>query len=74
MAAPAFTGAGPAPVALHPGTLVIVPPDHVHACNPAPDSAWSYQMLHLDPGSGAAISAERRWRAASLRNWRHWPA
>jgi len=53
-----FTGAGPAPVALHPGTLVIVPPGHVHACNPAPDSAWSYQMLHLDPGWVAAICAE----------------
>ena len=30
------------------GTLVIVP-DHIeHSCNPLPDQAWSYQMLHLN--------------------------
>src|SRR5690606_13367687 len=36
------------PVTLRPGTLVFVPADRVHACNPARDTAWSYQMLHLD--------------------------
>lgn len=43
-----FTGAEGGPVALRPGSLVFVPAERVHACNPAPDSAWSYQMLHLD--------------------------
>lgn len=43
-----FTGAGDSPVSLHAGTVVFVPAERVHACNPAPGSAWSYQMLHLD--------------------------
>ncbi len=43
-----FTGAAGGPVALHTGSLVFVPAERVHACNPAPDSAWSYQMMHLD--------------------------
>ena len=43
-----FTGAASGPVSLRPGTLVFVPAGRVHACNPAPDTAWSYQMLHLD--------------------------
>ncbi|MDO7468357.1 AraC family transcriptional regulator [Acinetobacter baumannii] len=30
------------------GTLVIVPAHVEHSCNPMPDQAWSYQMLHLD--------------------------
>lgn len=30
------------------GTLVIVPAHIEHSCNPLPDQAWSYQMLHLD--------------------------
>lgn len=43
-----FTGATGGPIVLHPGTLVFVPATRVHACNPAPDKAWSYQMLHLE--------------------------
>jgi len=43
-----FTGAPGGPVALRPGTLVFVPAGRVHACNPLPGRAWSYQMLHLD--------------------------
>ncbi|WP_052081158.1 AraC family transcriptional regulator [Pseudomonas sp. ML96] len=43
-----FSGAADTPVALHPGTLVFVPAQRVHACNPARDKAWSYQMLYLD--------------------------
>ncbi len=43
-----FTGAVGGPVSLSPGTLVFVPASRVHACNPAPDTDWSYQMLHLD--------------------------
>ncbi|WP_288421746.1 AraC family transcriptional regulator [uncultured Acinetobacter sp.] len=30
------------------GTLVIVPAHIEHSCNPKPNEAWSYQMLHLD--------------------------
>ncbi|QXI40687.1 AraC family transcriptional regulator [Pseudomonas xantholysinigenes] len=43
-----FTGAGDGAVRLTPGTLVLVPAERVHACNPEPGQAWSYQMLHLD--------------------------
>lgn len=43
-----FTGSGDAAVRLAPGSLVLVPAGCVHACNPLPDQAWSYQMLHLD--------------------------
>ena len=43
-----FTGAGEGEVRLTPGTLVLVPAQRVHACNPEPGQAWSYQMLHLD--------------------------
>lgn len=30
------------------GTLVIVPAHVEHSCNPMPNQAWSYQMLHLN--------------------------
>jgi len=50
------------------GSLVSVPAGCVHACNPAPGSAWSYQMLHLDAawvaqvlqrgGSGAGLPGQ----------------
>ncbi|MEQ1135391.1 helix-turn-helix transcriptional regulator [Acinetobacter seifertii] len=30
------------------GTLVIVPAHIEYSCNPKPNEAWSYQMLHLD--------------------------
>ncbi|NQD73440.1 AraC family transcriptional regulator [Pseudomonas sp. CM27] len=43
-----FTGAGNGQERLTPGTLVLVPAHRVHACNPAPGHAWSYQMLHVD--------------------------
>lgn len=43
-----FTGAGNGQQRLTPGTLVLVPARRVHACNPAPGQAWSYQMLHVD--------------------------
>jgi AraC-like DNA-binding protein len=51
-----FTGAGNGEVRLTPGTLVLVPAQRVHACNPDAGQAWSYQMLHLD----AAWLAELR--------------
>ncbi|MGY3299853.1 AraC-like DNA-binding protein [Pseudomonas sp. TE6288] len=43
-----FTGAARGEERLTPGTLVFVPAQRVHACNPQPGQAWSYQMLHLD--------------------------
>ena len=33
---------------LAPGSVVWVPANCVHACNPEPDGHWSYQMIHLD--------------------------
>lgn len=53
-----FTGAGDSPVTLRSGTLVFVPASRVHACNPAPDTAWSYQMLHLDAAWLHGVRAE----------------
>lgn len=38
---------GGAPVALGPGDVVLVPPEVVHACNPAA-GVWSYRMLYID--------------------------
>lgn len=29
-------------------TLVIMPAHVVHSCNPMPEQAWSYQMMHID--------------------------
>lgn len=43
-----FTGAGNGQQRLTPGTLVLIPARRVHACNPEPGQAWSYQMLHVD--------------------------
>jgi hypothetical protein len=40
-----FSGAAEGLVTLRPGTLVFIPAARVHACNPAPGTAWSYQML-----------------------------
>ena len=43
-----FTGSKDGQVALGNSSLVLVPAGCVHACNPLPDTVWSYQMLHLD--------------------------
>ncbi|WP_157510918.1 AraC family transcriptional regulator [Frateuria sp. Soil773] len=59
-----FTGAARGPVALGPGTLVFVPAWRVHACNPAPDTAWSYQMLHLEDAWLKAVRQEYAEAAA----------
>ncbi len=42
-----FTGASDGPITLHAGSVVFVPASRIHACNPVPNTAWSYQMLHL---------------------------
>ena len=52
---------GGANARLDAGSLVIVPAGCVHACNPVPGSAWSYQMLHLDAA----------WAAETLRRGSH---
>ena len=31
------------------GTVVVINPGEVHACNPAPGIPWSYRMLYVDP-------------------------
>lgn len=43
-----FSGAAAGPTLIRAGSVVWVPADCVHACNPCPGTAWSYQMLHLD--------------------------
>jgi len=43
-----FTGSKDGQAVLANGSLVLVPAGCVHACNPLPDTLWSYQMLHLD--------------------------
>lgn len=45
-----FSVEGAEPVRLGAGDLVVIAPNQVHACNPDPDCAWSYQMLYLDEG------------------------
>ena len=45
-------------VRLTAGMLVVVPAHCAHACNPAPDTAWSYQMLHLNADWAAQVLAQ----------------
>lgn len=40
------------------GSLVVIPAHIEHACNPLPDQAWSYQMMHLDADWVAKLIAE----------------
>ena len=40
------------------GDVVFIPAHEVHACNPATGSAWSYQMLYLDPDWVARVLGE----------------
>lgn len=30
------------------GDVVLIPPGHVHACNPLPSARWSYRMFYLE--------------------------
>lgn len=53
-----FTGAQGGRRHTGPGTLVYVPPAHVHACNPASLESWSYHMLHLDAAWVEALRIE----------------
>ncbi|MCX2888100.1 MULTISPECIES: helix-turn-helix transcriptional regulator [Pseudomonas] len=59
-----FSGAGDGQERLTPGTLVLVPAHRVHACNPAPGHAWSYQMLHVDAAWLTQLRLESGLRGA----------
>lgn len=59
-----FTGASSGQQRLTPGTLVMVPARRVHACNPEPGQAWSYQMLHVDADWLAQLRIESGLRGA----------
>lgn len=53
-----FTGADGGAITLRTGTVVFVPASRVHACNPVPETAWSYQMLHLSASWLQAVRQE----------------
>lgn len=40
------------------GTLVLMNPGDVHACNPIENQPWAYRMLYLDAGWLADLQAE----------------
>jgi AraC-like DNA-binding protein len=40
------------------GTLVLMNPGDVHACNPIEDQPWAYRMLYVDAGWLADLQAE----------------
>lgn len=56
----AATGEASRPVVIRAGSVVFLPAATVHACNPAPGQAWSYQMLHLDAAWLERVLAESR--------------
>lgn len=62
-----FSSEGGKPVILEPGTLVLVPADHVHSCNPRPGLTWSYQMLYLSAAWLAEVRAEYDGRQEAVR-------
>lgn len=53
-----FTGAAGGPALIQAGSVVFVPSTCVHSCNPLPNTAWSYQMLHLDAAWLKALRQE----------------
>lgn len=50
------------------GTLVVMNPDQVHACNPRQGSPWAYYMMHLDKNwladflQQVGVRASASWR------------
>ncbi|WP_136067596.1 AraC family transcriptional regulator [Modicisalibacter radicis] len=62
------------------GTLVMMNPDWVHACNPADTRPWSYLMLYVDTAwltrlrFDAGLLATPRWQdiATAVIRERHW--
>jgi len=53
------------------GTLVMMNPNVVHACNPQQDSPWAYYMLHIDKSWLAELLYESGVRAH--KEWRDTP-
>jgi AraC-like DNA-binding protein len=51
---------------LEAGDVVLISARCVHACNPAPESPWSYQMLYLDADWVATLQAENLIKAPDL--------
>lgn len=49
------------------GTLVMMNPNVVHACNPSQDSPWAYYMMHLDKDWLAALL-----HVKNIRDTPHW--
>lgn len=47
-----------APCLIQAGDLVSIPAQVEHSCNPLPNQAWSYQMMHLDAAWLAQLMAE----------------
>lgn len=45
-------------IALTSGSVIVIAPHQVHACNAAPGERWSYQMLYLDWPWVQAVAAE----------------
>ncbi|WP_172201766.1 AraC family transcriptional regulator [Niveibacterium sp. COAC-50] len=58
---------GQADQALQAGDVVVIPANRVHACNPVPEAAWSYQMLYLDVGWVGALHDEIAQHANAMR-------
>ncbi|WP_133469912.1 AraC family transcriptional regulator [Paraglaciecola marina] len=54
------------------GTLVMMNPNVVHACNPLQDSPWAYYMMHLDKQwlssllSNTKVTARAEWQDTPL--------
>ncbi len=51
------------------GTLVLMNPGDVHACNPVQNRPWAYRMLYVDPGWLAALQATLGLGAGGLRRF-----
>jgi len=47
---------------IEPGTVVLINPEEVHACNPLQDQPWSYRMLYVDPDWLTALQGGKTFR------------
>ncbi|HET9448862.1 MAG TPA: AraC family ligand binding domain-containing protein, partial [Steroidobacteraceae bacterium] len=43
---------------IHAGSVVLMNPGDVHACNPIGDERWSYRMFHIESDWLAAIQQD----------------
>lgn len=51
------------------GTVVLIDPEQVHACNPQGDQPWSYLMVYLDPQWLVSLHQETPWAEADAHHW-----